>query len=242
MEFQITLNNFEGPMDLLLHLVKETKLDIYEIKMSEIIDKYLAYIHTFQSLNIDLSSSFLVMAATLVHLKSKKLIGKTVEEETEEEEYQIASEEELKQKILEYDQYKKMTVEFQKLESKRKDIFTKIPENLKEYEISYEPINEEGWTSFDLLKALQNIEERLHYKEPKQTKITKKEISVESRKIWIRKKLELQTECEFMDLFEQSTKEYIIATFLAVLEMSKENSIQITQKELFDSIWIRRAT
>ena len=71
MDFQISIDNFEGPMDLLLHLVKETKLDIYDIKMSEIIDKYLDYIHSLQNLNIDISSSFLVMAATLIHLKSK---------------------------------------------------------------------------------------------------------------------------------------------------------------------------
>ena len=239
MEFQISIENFEGPMDLLLHLVKETKLDIYEIKMSEIIDKYLDYIHSMQNLNIDISSSFLVMAATLIHLKSKKLIGK-VEEDNDLDEYEINSEEDLKNKIIMYEQYKKVTKDFQDLEEKRKEIYTKLPENLKKYEVDYELFNEYGLSSIDLMKALQEVLNRLHYKEPKHTKITKKEISVESRKIWIRKKLEEKEKCEFIELFECNTKEYIIATFLAILEMSKESMVKITQENYFDTIWIWR--
>ena len=238
MEFLVSIDNFEGPMDLLLHLVKETKLDIYDIKMSEIIDKYLEYIHSLQKINIDISSSFLVMAATLIHLKSKKLIGK-VEDETDDE-YEITSEEDLKNKIIMYEQYKELTKNFHELEEKRQEIHTKLPENLKKYETNYELFNEYGLTSLDLLKALEEVNKRLHYKEPKNTKITKKEISVASRKIWIRKKLEEQEKCNFFDLFEDNSKEYIIATFLAILEMSKESQIKITQDNMFDQIWIWR--
>ena len=145
MDFQVSILNFEGPMDLLLHLVKETKLDIYDIKMSEIIDKYLEYIHQVQNLNIDLSSSFLVMAATLIHIKSKKLIGK-IEEENESDEFEINSEEDLKNKIILYEQYKEVTKDFQNLEEKRKEIYTKLPENLKNYANNFELYNENGLT------------------------------------------------------------------------------------------------
>ena len=238
MEFQVSILNFEGPMDLLLHLVKETKLDIYEIKMSEIIDKYLDYIHSLQNLNIDISSSFLVMAATLIHIKSKKLIGKVSDEG--EEEYDITSEEDLKNKIILYEKYKKLTKDFESMHEKREEIHTKLPENLKKYESSFELFNECGLTSDDLLKALEEVMKRLHYKEPKNTKITKREISVASRKVWIRKKLENIEKCEFEELFEENTKEYIIATFLAILEMSKEMLLKITQENSFDKIWIWR--
>ena len=239
MDFQVSIKNFEGPMDLLLHLVKETKLDIYDIKMSEIIDKYLDYIHSLQNLNIDISSSFLVMAATLIHIKSKKLIGK-VEEDDSQDEFEINSEEDLKNKIILYEQYKKLTKDFEQLEERRKEIHTKLPENLKKYESNYELFNEFGLDGTDLLKALEGVMNRLHYKEPKNTKITRREISVASRKIFIRKKLEEKEKCDFFELFDENTKEYIIATFLAILEMSKESMLKITQENTFDKIWIWR--
>ena len=238
MDFQVIIDNFKGPMDLLLHLVKETKLDIYDIKMSEIIDKYLFYIHSLQNLNIDISSSFLVMAATLIHLKSKKLIGKVEDDSTDE--YDITSEEDLKNKIILYEQYKELTKDFSRLHEKREEIHTKLPENLKKYESNYELYNESGLTGNDLLKALEEIFKRMHYKEPKNTKITRREISVASRKVWIRKKLEEKEKCEFEELFEENTKEYIIATFLAILEMSKESMLKITQENSFTKIWIWR--
>ena len=243
MEFEVIIDNFSGPMDLLLNLVKETKLDIYEISMHEIIDKYLEYIKNMENLNIDVSSSFLVMASTLVHLKSKKLIGGLdKEEDTLDDELVIESEEDLREKIIMYEQYKKVTSKLQQLEEKRQEVHTKLPENLKEYEQKYSLSNEDNLTADDLYKALQGVLERLHYKEPKNTKITKREISIASRKLWIRKKLENTNKCLFDDLFEVVNKDYIIATFLAVLEMSKERNINITQEKTFSKIWVWRVS
>ena len=99
MNYEIHLENFDGPMDLLLHFVKETKLDIYEIQMSSIIENYLDYINSLKHLNIDIGSDFLLMASSLLHLKSKMLIGKTQVEEESEDEFNITSEEDLKRKI-----------------------------------------------------------------------------------------------------------------------------------------------
>ncbi len=239
MEFMLNLENFEGPMDLLLHLVKETKLDIYEINIKDIIDKYLLYIKTMKEFNIDLSSSFLVMACTLIHLKSKKLIGKTKEEETEED-LLFTSEEDLKEKLIMYEQYKNMSEEFKILEEKRSNVYTKLPENLNNYTDNYCLVNDDGLSKIDLFKAMQMVLERLEYKEPKQTKITKKEISVASRKIWIRKILENKDKCDFLELFEVPNKDCIIATFLAVLDMSREHLIKITQEKNFANILIWR--
>ena len=128
----ITINDFEGPLDLLLHLVKTSKMDIYEINISYIIEKYLEYINEMQDLNIDIASEYLVMAAELIHLKSKMLIN--IEDEVEEDdEFSISSEEELKQKLIEYDKYKKSTDSFRKLEENRKEYLTRSPENIMEY-------------------------------------------------------------------------------------------------------------
>ena len=132
MNYQISIKDFEGPFDLLLHLVKETKMDIYEINMSMIIEDYLTYIHSLQELNIDVASEFLIMASELIHLKSKMLIGKTLEEEKEDSEYSIASEEDLKKRIIEYQKYKEITKSLKEMEEKRGTIFTKVPESLKE--------------------------------------------------------------------------------------------------------------
>ena len=235
MNYNIHIDNFDGPMDLLLHLVKSTKLDIYEIKMSEIIESYLEYIHSMQVLNIDVGSEFLLMAASLVHLKSKKLIGKTEEDESSDDEFQIASEEDLKNKLIQYEKYKEVTKELQELEEKRNQVYTKIPESLKEYQVIPELVNE-GVTIDDLITALKNVEERLHYKEPLEAKITKKEINVKDRVIKIRSILNIRKRCYFEDLFEYASKEYIIATFLAILEMSKAKEIKLIQEKILGTI------
>ena len=238
MNLELHLENFDGPLDLLLHLVKETKMDIYEINMAQIIENYLAYINSLQELNIDINSEFLVMAATLIHLKSKKLIGKQ-DEENSEDEYAIASEEELKMRIIEYEKYKNITRDLQELELKRKEIFTKLPENLGDYKREPELINE-GITVDDLLKAWLKIEERLQYKEPIETRITKKEISVQDRMIWIRDVLKEKKRCPFEDLFDIVSRESCIATFLAILEMCKQKEIGLEQQDRFGAIWVER--
>ena len=160
MDYKIHMENFDGPMDLLLHLVKETKLDIYEIQMSEIIESYLNYIQSLQNLNIDIGSEFLLMASSLIHLKSKMLIGKTTEEPDSEDEYSITSEEDLKQKIIEYEKYKNIIKDLQELEEKRSEIYTKLPEHLENY-VTAPELENTGLTAEDLLKALNNMQNNM---------------------------------------------------------------------------------
>ena len=133
MTYNFCTNDFEGPLDLLLHLVKESKMDIYEINIREIIDQYLTLIHEEKEKNIDTASEYLVMAAELIHLKSKLLINRKDEEVSEEDEFTINSEEDLRNKLLEYEKYKEITKEFQELENKRNEVYTKLPESLKEF-------------------------------------------------------------------------------------------------------------
>ena len=235
MNYEIHLENFDGPMDLLLHFVKETKLDIYEIQMSSIIENYLDYINSLKHLNIDIGSDFLLMASSLLHLKSKMLIGKTQVEEESEDEFNITSEEDLKNKIIEYEKYKKVISKLQNLEDKRKEVYTKRPENMKEYQVMSELINE-GLTLDDLKKALLNVQRRMHYKEPVETRITKKEISVEKQMNKIRDVLKIRKKMLFEEFFDDYAKDYVIATFLALLEMTKKKEIILRQTTNFDSI------
>ena len=102
MTYNFTTTDFEGPLDLLLHLVKESKMDIYEINIHDIINQYLDFIHSLEEKNIDIASEYLVMAAELIHLKSKLLVNRN-EEENEEDEFSFNSEEDLKNKLIEYE-------------------------------------------------------------------------------------------------------------------------------------------
>lgn len=237
MNYQVTINDFEGPLDLLLHLVKEMKMDIYEINTGLIIEEYLKYIHSLQELNIDIASEFLVMAAELIHLKSKMLIGKTIEEEKEDSEFSIQNEEDLKNRIIEYQKYQEVTKSLKEMEEKRGLVYTKVPESLKEYFEKPVLVNE-GLTVDNLVNAFLNLQARLHYLEPVHTKITKKEISVESRRNKIRLVLKNAPKVKFEELFEVFNKEYVVVTFLALLDMSKNGEIEVTQENNFATIWV----
>ena len=134
MEYQFCINDFEGPLDLLLHLVKTSKMDIYEIDIRIIIEEYLDFIESEKNKNIDIASSYLVMAAELIHLKSKMLINSEEKDELiNDEEFHIESEEDLKRKIMEYEKYKKVTKNLEEQMEKRNNFYTKSPMKLEEF-------------------------------------------------------------------------------------------------------------
>lgn len=235
MDYLIDINDFHGPLDLLLHLVKSKEQDIYEINTSEIIEEYLNYINQMQDLNIDIASEFLVMAATLIHLKSKMLLGITEEDSTEENEFNIQNEEDLKNRIIEYEKYKNMTDVFKELEEKRNEFYTKSPVSLKEF--TNERISNDGSVTIDdLIAAFLAYKERINYQKPIHTKITRKELSVEDRMISIKNQLNIRGKMDFFDLFETMTREYMIVTFLAILQMSKNDEVFIYQENNFENI------
>lgn len=238
MQYNFTINDFEGPLDLLLHLIKESKMDIYEVNISEIIEEYITFIHSLEEKNINVASEYLVMSAELIHLKSRKLINKE-EEQNEEDEFGITSEEDLRNKILEYEKYKKVTKDFKELEEKRSEVFTKLPESLKEY-VEDTSLAPGQVTIEDLMNAILLFQERQKLEKPLNTKITKRELTVEERTKDIRNILTKKKKVNFLDLFEIATKEYIIVTFLSVLEMSKNNEIVLTQDNNFSPIIVEK--
>lgn len=239
MEYNFCINDFEGPLDLLLHLVKTSKMDIYEIDIKVIIEEYLAFIESEKNKNIDIASSYLVMAAELIHLKSKMLVNDDTIEENNNDEFHIESEEDLKRKILEYEKYKKLTESLEEQRLKRNNFYTKSPMKLDEI-IDNKDIKFGDVSVEDLVNALKSFKAREKYLKPLSTKITKKEYSIEKRINDIRKILQVRDKVEFLELFEENNRDFLIVTFLSVLTMSKNEEINLTQEDNFKPILIER--
>ena len=232
--YKVTIDKFEGPLDLLLHLIKENNIDIYEIKIEEITKQYLEYIQKMKDLNLSVTSEYLVMASELIEMKSKMLLPKR--KEVLEDEYEEDPREVLIERLLTYKKYKEVTEEFKDLEMTRKLIITKEPENLSFYA---KQINENDDVSVsDLIDAFNAIIERKKFDKPLTTKITQKEVSLTEKIISIRKLLVKRKNINFEELFDLPTKQEVIVSFLSILEMIKKDEIIVSQDNNFKTIMI----
>jgi len=156
MEYEIKIDAFEGPLDLLLHLIKESKVDIWDIDVVEIATQYLDYIKKMESLNLDVASEYLVMASELIEMKSRLLLPRVQEEENAEEE---DPREVLIKRLIEYQQYKDITERLKELSKERQGFYTKLPESLKEYEEDGVVINSDLGLD-DLMRAFEKFLKR----------------------------------------------------------------------------------
>ena len=234
---KLLIGDFEGPLDLLLHLIKKSKMEIFDVEISEITKEYLNFINEMNEMNLDIASEYLVMAAELIEIKSRKLLPNQEEENGEEEE--INPEDELKRRLIEYKKYKDSTQEFRSLEEKRNAYYTKAPESLQQY--SKEKIENDGNLGInDLLEAFQKLLERQEYNKPVNTKIARKELSVKERIVKIRDILKEKKRINFVELFDDFSKPYVVVTFLSVLEMAKNKEITLKQDNNFDNIYLER--
>lgn len=231
MQYKITIDNFDGPLDLLLHLIKENNIDIYDIKVEEIAKQYLDYIESMKNLNLSIASEYLVMASELIEMKSRMLLPKRDEEDTDE--YEEDPREVLIERLLAYKKYKEVTKEFKDLELTRKLVISKEQENLSKYLKEEE---NENLSVSDLVDAFNNLLEKKRLEKPVQTKITKKELSVTEKVIKIRDILKKKRKVNFEDLFENSSKEEVIVSFLSILEMLKKDEIIVKQENNFNNI------
>ncbi len=227
------INEFEGPLDLLLHLIKENKMDIMNIEIEKITEQYISYLNEQEKMNLEIASEYLVMASELIELKSKLLLPNPKVEETEEE--QVDPREELVNRLLEYQAYKEITKVLKEKEELRKEIYTKSPENIKNY-IEEDTKLSSDITLDDLVEAFKKYLERKKESKPLKTKVTTNEISVSSRRLEIKSILKKKPKVSFFELFPVLNKEYIVATFLAILEMAKNRELKITQDKNFDDI------
>lgn len=236
MDYSVKIDEFEGPLDLLLHLIKQSNINIQDIDISVITTQYLDYINKMDELNINVAASYLVMAAELMEIKSKSLLPRTEEETTEDNDEEV-SKESLINKLIEYQKYKDMTSTFKSLELERQKIYIKSPEKISNYIDN--TITNDGETSIDdLVNAFKGFLERLDREKPITTKITNKEYSVKARKQGLRKLLKEHPRVKFTELFEEISTPYIVVTFLSILEMTKENEIVLRQDGNFKDIII----
>ena len=229
MDFKI--NDFEGPLDLLLHLIKESKMDIMNIEIEVITDQYMNFLKEQEKMNLEISSEYLVLASELLEIKSKLLIPNNKLEEVDEEDPR----EELINRLLEYQAYKDITKVLQEKELLRKDIYTKYPESISNYIPESKEIHSDV-TLDDLINASQKYYQRKIENKPLNTKVTLKEISVSSRRSDIKRLFKSKKRLSFKELFPVVSREYIVATFLAILEMAKNRELTITQNDTNDDI------
>ena len=234
MEDKFKIDDFYGPLDLLLHLIKESKMDILNIEIVKLTDQYLAMLNQVSDKNLIELSEYLVMASELAYLKSKSLLPEEVKEEDEEF---LESKDNLVNRLLEYQRYKEVTGTLKVLEERRKEIFSKSPSSLTEYKKQGPNLKKEVSLE-ELLKAFENFLKRKQEEKPLATRVTTKEISLEERTASIRKILKERHKVEFFDLFEDISKPYVVATFLSILEMAKKEEIVITQENNFDKIYV----
>jgi segregation and condensation protein A len=241
-QYSVKIDAFEGPLDLLLHLINRYEIDIYNIPVAEITEQYMAYIHAMQELELDIASEYLVMAATLLAIKSKMLLPKHEEELFDDEIESIAEDprEELMQRLLEYKKYKEAARELKKREEERALLFTKPPSDLSAFasEVNAEkhPLDV---NIYDMLGALSKLLRRKKLQKPLHTKITRQEISIEKRMDEILNQLKSEKRRKnFYELFPHYDRGHIVVTFLAILELMKKNLVIIEQERNFADLFI----
>lgn len=239
----VKLQVFEGPLDLLLHLIDKNKVNIYDIPIVEITAQYLEYVKSMDREDLNIVSEFLVMAATLIDIKSRMLLPKEVNENGEEEDPR----DELVQKLLEYKMYKFMSLELKDRELDAGKAMYKIP-TLPEEILQYEPpVDLDKLLSDVTLSKLNDIFQMVIKKQEDKVdpirshfgKIEKEEVSLPDKIEYIKDYAKMHKKFSFRKLLEsQHTKMHIIVSFLAVLELMKTGTINIAQEKTFDDILI----
>lgn len=240
-EYNVKIDAFEGPLDLLLHLINRLEIDIYDIPVAEITEQYLLYIHTMKELRLDIASEYLVMAATLLAIKSKMLLPK--HEEESEEDFSFDEEDdprdELVERLIEYKKFKEAAVEFKQLEEDRGLMYTKPPSDLSEYaKETQSDKNDINVTIYDMLAAFQKLMRRRKLQKPLATRVTRQEIPIEKRMTEIIELLGTGKRKRFYDLFPVPDRSHIVVTFLAVLELMKRQEILVEQEQNFAEIFV----
>ncbi len=236
MSYQIKLEIFEGPMDLLLHLIKKHELDIYSIPIALITQQYLEYLELMKSLDMEIAGDFLVMASTLTHIKSKMLLPPS--ENPENEEDGVDPRAELIRRLLEYKSFKEAAGSLENKEETWSKIYTRPADASPGVPADDEPLLFD-FHLFDLLAALKDVMARV----PEVSfEVTPDTVSITEKISQILARLEATDSVLFTDLFEgNTTRPQVIATFLATLELIKTRVVKVFQVEEFGAIRIMKS-
>lgn len=235
MDYIVTIDNFDGPLDLLLHLIKKMDIDIYDISIVDVTKQYLDYINNMKQMNLDVASEYLVMATELMEIKSSSLLPKS---NVEEDEYVEDPREQLIKRLIEYKRYKELVPSFKDLEEERQKEYSKDPSDLSEFKIEDEGIDIGDLKLEDLMNAFQEFLKRKQLEKPLNTKITKKEYSVKKRNVEIKEILKQKKKIEFEELFDVMSKDYIVVTFLSILDLARKQDLCIKQDDNFKKIYL----
>jgi segregation and condensation protein A len=226
--YNIKIPVFEGPFDLLLHLIKEAKLDIYDIPIALITRQYLQYIEMMKELNLEIAGDFLVMASTLIHIKSRMLLPPDEETPLEEQEDPRL---ELVQKLLEYQTFKEAASTLRDREDEWKKVFSKDPLSDEGEELYLIDVN-----LFDLMSAFKNLLETVS---PDIITITKETLTVKDRMSVIMEMIEGLDAMRFEEIFKGSkTRMQLIVNFVALLELIRLGLVKVYQEKEFGNIWV----
>ena len=243
MDLTVKLQVFEGPLDLLLHLLDKNKVNIYDIPIVEITNQYMAYIREMKHLDLNLMSEFLVMAATLIDIKSKMLlpVDETDDEETEDPRAELVAQ------LIEYKMYKCISYELKDRQMDAQKAMFKEPSIPEEVTAFEEPINMDELIADLTLSRLNDIFKTIIRKQQNKIdpirskfgKIEKEEVSLTKKMVFLEQYATLHSRFSFCDLLEeQCGKMEIVVTFLAILELMKMGKIFISQDKIFDDIQI----
>ena len=234
---KVKLETFEGPMDLLLYLIKKNEIDIYDIPISVITQQYLEYLEIMKNLNLDIAGEFLLMAATLLHIKSKMLLPPSEQEEGEGEKEEEDPRAELVRRLLEYQRFKEAALELTKGPLLDREVFVRSffgeapPEKEGEDEISGEA------SLFALLEAMKKVLEGLPAEEFQEISI--EQLNIKDKILQIMERLWEAESVAFTELYTSLTpRREIVVTFLALLELLRLRMIRVFQGEAFGTIRI----
>ncbi len=246
MGIPVKLEVFEGPLDLLLHLIDKNKIDIYDIPIVLITEQYMIYIKQMEKRDLNVMSEFLLMAATLLDIKCRMLLPKEVDEDGVEEDPR----EELVRQLLEYKMYKHMANELKDKEMNGLNMFYRkpsIPDEIKEYEapVDLEQLLE-GVSMHQLNTVFKEVMKRTNDKldpiRSKFGKIEKEEVTLDEKLDYVEEYTKLHSKFSFRQLLEnQKSRMHIVVTFLAILEMMKSGKIRVLQHSVYDEIMIQVA-
>lgn len=236
-KYSIKLNNFEGPLDLLCHLIDKNKMDIYDINLSEITDQYIEFLNQMEQMNLEVTSEFLVMSSTLLYLKSKHLLPKLDEEEEE------ITEEELIRRIIEYKKYKEIT---KKLKENFLEYSKRFYKGTEEIELPKQKIEDEYNSEIipDLYrKLLQKNAEKINENAANIEKIAITETYTVGDKVKeMYRALIKYKKFNFNKLFsvKKRNKNEVVTAFSGLLEMSRRNKVITEQEEIFGDIEVEK--
>ena len=240
MEFKISIEQFEGPLDLMLHLIKENKLDLFNLDMNVLASQYIHYIHQMQTLHLEIASEYMEELAGLIEYKSKKLLPR--EEAEVADNYEEDHREKLVQRLIEYQKFKEASQKLMTAYEERLRHFTRPQSTLvDEWSIPKENVENQSYSIYELSKAMNRVYQRMALLQPYQTQVTIKELSVEDRVDQLMEEIEKLTEPKsFESLCSDCTSLHmVIVTFLAILDLIHQRVIYFTIDDE-EQIWIMK--